>query len=133
MAVGIFVSIESLRLGIGKWNAPRSGFLPFWTGVIVAGLSLWLVLSKRGEENPLPRIRPGRWGLSLIALLAYVLLLNQLGFLICTFGFILVLMLWQKPQQWKAGTLTAILTTLASYLVFQILLKTQLPAGFLGG
>lgn len=133
MIVGILVCIESLRLGIGKWNAPRSGFLPFWTGAVLAGLSLLLVVGKTTEENPLPRIRWGRWILPLLGLIAYAFLLNYLGFILCTFALIFVLMLWQDPRQWKSGALMAALTTLASYFVFQILLKAQLPRGFLGG
>lgn len=33
LEISIFVCIEGLRIGIGTFQSPAPGFLPFWLGV----------------------------------------------------------------------------------------------------
>jgi hypothetical protein len=78
------------------------------------------------------KIRWGKWGLTLAGLLGYALLLEPLGFILCTLIFMIVLLAFVEPQRWFLVLLVSIATTTASYLIFQLWLKSQLPSGFLG-
>ena len=50
IALGVFVSIYAYKLGMGKLSEPGAGFIPFWLGIIVAGLALFkLVKEYRGK------------------------------------------------------------------------------------
>jgi len=68
----------------------------------------------------------------LAAMVAYGLLLDQIGFVLVTFAFVVLLMKVIEPQSWKRAILGGAISSLASYLLFETLLKSQLPRSFLG-
>jgi putative tricarboxylic transport membrane protein len=68
----------------------------------------------------------------LVSLLAYALLLFPLGFVITTTLFIAFLLRAIVPQRWSVVIACSILTAAASYLIFEVWLKAQLPRGPLG-
>lgn len=70
--------------------------------------------------------------LVIAALFFYVAFLENIGFSICTF---LVMVFYVRvigSQKWISAVLFAVITTLISYMLFEIVLKAQLPPGFLG-
>jgi len=67
--------------------------------------------------------------LTIIALLAYAVGMEYLGFLISTFLFIAFLLKFIEPQRWSVVLLGSILTSGISYGVFELILKVQLPRG----
>lgn len=68
----------------------------------------------------------------LAAMVAYGLLLDQIGFVLVTFAFVVLLMKVIEPQSWKRAILGGAISSIASYLLFETLLKSQLPRSFLG-
>ena len=68
----------------------------------------------------------------LISLFAYGLLLELIGFFLCTLLFIGFLLRVVVPQRWLLVTGGSLLITVASYIVFEVLLKARMPKGFLG-
>ena len=52
---GLYVAFEGWRLQLGSVHQPKSGFIVFWAGMILFGLSVILflkaVLTKTGEEE----------------------------------------------------------------------------------
>jgi len=137
--LALYVCIESFRLGLGKINAPRSGFMPFWAGAVLAGLSLLLIINKvfskdrqaARPEAP-PPIRWKNWITPLGAMLGFSLFFNYLGFVISTFALMFVLFAYGRMQSWPTALFTAALTTAFSYLIFKVLLQGQFPVGLLG-
>jgi glucan phosphoethanolaminetransferase (alkaline phosphatase superfamily) len=69
---------------------------------------------------------------ALIVLFAYVLLLKSLGFLLCTFLLVFSIYVVLEPKRLKMGILVAVLSAAVSYFIFQVVIKAQLPRGFLG-
>lgn len=67
----------------------------------------------------------------LATLVGYALLLEYLGFLICTFLFMFILLKSMEAYGWKLILGISLSTAIASYLIFYLLLKTQLPMGIL--
>jgi len=68
----------------------------------------------------------------LAAMVAYGLLLDEIGFVLVTFAFVVLLMKVIEPQSWKRAILGGAISSIASYLLFETLLKSQLPRSFLG-
>jgi putative tricarboxylic transport membrane protein len=133
LAVAIFVAGQGLALKLGSLSRPGPGFFPFWGGVVLGMLSVGLIARsfRRGAAGR--RIRPESWKPLVVvgALLAYLLLLEPLGFVAVTFLFLLLLFRIER-RGWAFSAVSAAIGTLASYGLFQVWLKTQLPTGPFG-
>ena len=139
LAVAVFFSIYARSVEIGTWNEPGPGFLPFWGGMVLAGMSLAMLL--RTFRGKLPAItgsffpRQDSWKrvtATFLALIAYNLLLHHLGFTLVTFLFLGFLVRFIFPQSWARTVTVAVLGALGARILFVNFLETQLPKGFLG-
>jgi len=139
LAISILVCIESIKSGIGTFRSPGPGFLPFWSGVALGTFAIILIASdilreKVGQKN-INLWGGKRWSnviLILVSLFAYALLLPRLGYLITTFGLMVFLFsLIGRPRLWVQGV-SALITVLATYIIFYVWLNVQLPKGILG-
>jgi putative tricarboxylic transport membrane protein len=129
-----FICIQSYRLNLGTLNSPGPGLFPFGAGLILGLLALIVILQSAREDGP-ERIE-GRGNLKIVwvlfALVAYGLVLERFGFLVTTFGLLVFLLKVIVSQRWGRVLISALLSTLTSYVIFQIWLKAQLPKGFIG-
>jgi len=135
MLLAIYISFESIqRLGINSIRNPGAGFFPLLTALIIASFALLLLFKSVFANTHLQVIwdRETNWKnlvLTVFALLSFAILLNITGYLLTTFLFILFLFLIIDPLKWYVATLGAAITTLISYLIFEIWLQSQLPEG----
>jgi putative tricarboxylic transport membrane protein len=122
-----------MNLKLGSLRSPGPGFFPFWGGVVLGLLSFVLLLNSlksRGSLS-LPGLKSSALLLVTAALLAYLLLLETLGFVTITFLFLFLLFLMEY-KGWLFSAVTAAMGAVSSYALFQLWLKTQLPAGPFG-
>jgi putative tricarboxylic transport membrane protein len=142
MVLGVGVCYEGIGLELGPVNNPSSGFMIFWLGLIMTGLSLGILfqaVKQAGHNFPSEDIRMiwsgVRWkkvAYVLVALSIYALVFKHLGFLLSTFSLLIFLFKAIEPQRWPVAILSAGLSVLAAYLLFQRWLGTHFPTGFLG-
>lgn len=139
LGVAVFFSLYARSVEIGTWNEPGPGFLPFWGGLVLAGMSLALLARTfRGKLPPVTAAffpRKDSWkrvSATFIALIAYNLLLKPLGFTLVTFLFLAFLVRFIFPQSWARTLGVAVLGALGARILFVHFLETQLPRGFLG-
>lgn len=137
--VGLAVSLGSIQYKVGTPSAPGAGFMPILAGAAISffsavGFVQATLRMRKGERwsNPLGESRWRNSLLILVSLLAYSLLLVPLGFFVCTTLFIAFLFRAIVPQRWRVVIGGALLTAIASYLIFAVWLKVQLPRGPLG-
>jgi putative tricarboxylic transport membrane protein len=141
IAVGIIFCAGSMKYGDVRAGFPNAGFFPFVGGAGLVLLSLiqlfgiYLGNRKTGEEKP-EAFFPQKESLkrivvTLAILFFYCIALQYVGFLIATFLFMVLLLRCIEPQRWTVLLITALLTSTFSYLLFEILLKAQLPKGIL--
>lgn len=137
--LGLAVCLGSLQYKLGTPAAPGTGFMPFLTGLAICFFSgiglIHATLRKRRGEGWSPVLQGVFWKnamIILVSLLAYALLLFPLGFVITTTLFIAFLLRAIVPQRWSVVIACSILTAAASYLIFEVWLKAQLPRGPLG-
>jgi hypothetical protein len=128
-ALAVLALWESVRAGLGTLREPGSGFLSFCAGSALLILSA--VLLSRGWKNSdsLP-VHSRRVILAVLALLAYSLALEFVGFLLATFLLVAVLLEIGEPRRWWAQAGMSALITLLVYLVFGVLLHVHFPQGF---
>jgi putative tricarboxylic transport membrane protein len=128
----------SLRGNIGSFHYPGPGFFPFWSGLGLGLCSIFLFVKSRfggqvGKE--MGDLIGARWRSVLwviASLVAYALVVQELGYLLTTFGLMMLLLgLMGKIRIWvRIGG--AAVTALLTYVIFNIWLQSQLPEGILG-
>ena len=133
LAVAIFAAVQGLALKLGSLHHPGPGFFPFWGGVVLGLLSVVLIVGsfRRGVVGSRLRPESSKPLVVIGALLAYLLLLESLGFVAVTFLFLLLLFRLER-RSWTFSAVSAGAGAFASYVMFQLWLKTQLPTGPLG-
>jgi putative tricarboxylic transport membrane protein len=136
--LGIAVIVGGLRLGFGQWQNPGQGFMAVLAGIALTFLSgVWTVLTVVKHEKIGPKSffvsRQSRRHVMLIllSLMLYALILNTFGFLTTTFLFLVFLFRVIKPQTWMRTLITALIVSIVSFILFEMLLKVQFPQGFL--
>ncbi len=138
LGISVFVSLQAAQLGIGAFSSPGPGFVLFWSSLIFGILSIILVikgiLGKGGQRILADSWRGLKWIhvlVTIIALFLYASFLTQIGFLLITFGFMVLLYGLGKPKLWVTVG-GAFLTIMLAYIIFHFALQVQFPRGILG-
>ncbi|MCG6533168.1 MAG: tripartite tricarboxylate transporter TctB family protein [Syntrophales bacterium LBB04] len=138
LGFGLFFTFYARTLEIGTVEEPGPGFLPFWAGILLAGMAVLLFLKTligKVIEADLFFPEKDSWkrvSMVFLSLIAYNLLLNTLGFTLVTFLFVGFLVKAIFPQGWITTVVTAALATLGARLLFVNLLELNFPKGLLG-
>jgi hypothetical protein len=136
VVVGILACYGATRLGLGSVTEPGAGFIFFWSGVILAVLSLILFAqSRRNAEDTVEEAAQIDWSkiaLVLLSLFLYGVFLERLGFALTTFILMGFLLGGIERTNWGRSLSVAGAAALASYAIFELWLKIRLPKGIFG-
>jgi len=142
MAVGVLFLIGAIGLGLGSLSEPGPGFFPFVMAACLISFSSIHFMSslvKDGQFNfaTSKSFWPESAGIkkilfTIIFLFGFVLALNYLGFVLSTFLFMFIILRFVERQKWLTVFLIGSLSTVLSHLIFQLWLRSNLPAGFFG-
>jgi putative tricarboxylic transport membrane protein len=134
----VFVSCESYKLGLGTLHQPGPGFLFFWTGLVVGILSVTIIIRSFKKESPdhAERTSLGKWNVKkiiqvLASLFLYTLFMESAGYLPVTLLLFLFLLGVVEKKGWRFAALVSVIVSVASYLLFEVALQSQLPRGLL--
>lgn len=138
LGISIFVLFMAIELGIGVFSNPGAGFVLFWSSLIFGILSIVLViksiLGKGGQRMLSDSFKGLKWSNALVAIIAlflYASFLTSIGFLLMTFGFMVLLYSLGKAKPWVTVT-GAFVTIMLAYIIFHFALQIQFPRGILG-
>lgn len=139
LAISVFVCSESIKSEIGTLHAPGPGFLPFWSAVLLGIFAIVTIVYGFVKKQSAGRIRDLwtglQWGkviVILFVLFLYPLVLVRLGYLISTFGLMIVAtVVMDRSRIWRHG-ISAVIIVVASYLLFDVFLDVKLPKGMFG-
>lgn len=135
LGTGLGICLLSLQYEIGTLARPGPGFVALCSGGVISLLSIVGFFSNwRRVKKEEARLFGPIWLNSFIILLllvGFALLLNFLGFLICTFLFVFILLKKTKTYGWKVVLGWSLGTALVMYLIFEVWLQAQLPMGLL--
>src|SRR4030042_1577519 len=134
IVLALCLIIWGYALELGTLSEPESGFIIFWAGIIMLGLSgAVFIMALREKDKRLERSRQ-RFGASwrnviwvTIALALYAYLLSPLGFLVDTFLLLFFLFRVYEPRKWPTTIWVSALMVIVTYLVFDVWLGSQLP------
>jgi hypothetical protein len=129
---GILLVVVGWRLGPGTSQLPGPGFFPLLIACTMSGLGIWLILRPGSGETPLPP-ESSRWNafaIALISIFGYAMVLNGIGYVVATFALLAVQLRWVEKQSWSTSLLVSGIAATVSLVVFRVLLKVPLPAGF---
>ena len=137
LILAVLISVSSVRLGLGDYRVPGPGFFPFLTALPLGVFSVYLIATcilsdaeKRKIAWPINR-NGTKIVLTITALIAYSLFLEKIGYLLNTFFLMLFLFKNIEPQKWKIALLGSFLSVALSYVVFNVWLEVQWPAGII--
>ena len=130
----LYVCAESVRLGLGTYQQPGPGFVSFCAGLILGVLSLALIFLAflTGAKSGQTWHNPGPIVMVFVAILGFTLLLESLGFILAAFLLVWFLLKIVEQRGWGFSVGVALVVAGASYVVFDVWLSAQLPAGILG-
>ena len=138
MVIGAGLCYGGYELELGTLRDPGSGFIFFWVGLIMVGLSLSIfirALKEKGKAGEMKLIwSEVQWKKIvsvLVALFLYGYIFQTLGFILSAALLLVFLFKAVEPQRWSVAILGAVVSSLVAYVVFQVWLGSQLPKGLL--
>lgn len=135
LAMSVYVMVES-RTNLNYYTeyGPGPGFLPFWSGVLLAGLSLaWLVQASFRPVEPMAEaFIPARAGVArvlsaIVALLLFALLMGLLGFQLAALLFLWFLLLSLGRQKHITALVLSVAGSWGLTYLFRSRLDVPLP------
>ena len=131
-----YLSYSQTHYKLGTVRVPKEGFMPLLLGIGMVGLSGFLTLQSfvgKGDAKNVKLNLPWLRFIGMVAVsFAYALLLNKVGYLLCTFVFLLAVLKLSKLEGWKLPLIISVVASVAFYLLFKVALGVMLPAGILG-
>ena len=134
LALGGFVIWSGLKLKLGTINDPGSGFVLFYTGILMCLFAASITIGALIEGGPTfgSRWVDTRWTkplLVIVCLIVFSFALNPLGFLLSSIPLMLLLLRVVDPVRWPLAVPIAVLVPLGMWWVLKRLLLIQLPSG----
>jgi len=156
----LLICFGSYSLSLSSLSDPGPGMFPFLAGTALCVLSIveWWNTSRayrRGAHTLAQTVGEGAVGARIasaaaveplfanrlgalkaaaviVALLVYALTMDHLGFILSTTLFIAFLLWLVERPRWYVIVFGAVLSSVATYLVFKVWLETALPIGLFG-
>jgi putative tricarboxylic transport membrane protein len=137
LALGGFVIWSGLKLKLGTINDPGSGYVLFYTGILMCIFAGSIIVSAVTEGGPTlaSRWENARWSKPLLVigcLIAFSFALEPLGFLLSSIPLMLLLLRLIDPVRWTLAVPIAVCAPLGMWWVLKRLLLIQLPSGLFG-
>lgn len=126
-------------LKLGTVQEPGAGLIPFGVaallGLMSIGLSVNSLFNLTNEYQEKRIFRGIEWGritLVLFTLVGYGIAFNSLGFHICTFLFMILLLGVGGRLKWWLAITLSVLITFCVYIIFEAWLGCPFPKGSFG-
>ena len=133
MLIGGVVVFDAVRLGIG-WgtDGPKSGFFPFWLGVLMIAVCAGILAQAWRRAPSKPFVSREQLGLVLKVLwpaVALVVTTQWVGLYVAAALYTGFYMRWIGRHSWLAVLTVAILFPLATFFVFEKWFLVPMPKG----
>lgn len=121
---------------LGTIRMPKEGFMPMIVGVAATLISAFLTvqsfMDKGDAQNVKFNISWKKFFLLVGLSLAYALLLNTIGYTVCSFLFLFAVLKIAGVEGWQKPLIISVIAAVAFWLIFKVALGVMLPTGFVG-
>jgi hypothetical protein len=132
---GVVIQQSVWVLRLFDHGQPGSGFMPFGLGVTLAILAILIIVTNRGtDEKRTPFWAPKAWFHPLLAIVitgVYIIVFDDIGAITSVVLLVAGWLFFVERKRVMVAVGTGVLTGLVVYLVFDWLLQTPFPRGFL--
>jgi hypothetical protein len=133
MLMGGVVVFDAVRLGIG-WgtDGPRSGFFPFWLGVLLVAACAAIAVQAWRRSPAEPFVTRARlWPVLKVLLpaLGLVVVMQWLGLYVSAALYIAVYMRWIGRHRWPTVIACAVGMAVMAFLIFDRWFLVPMPKG----
>ena len=140
LGLSFWLILESLQFDYHSKFGPGPGFEPFWLGVLLALLSIFLFINtvrrKEGKDDEKPCLPGwkslGRLAVIMLAMVAFALVMEGLGFILTVFLFVAILLFSLEGVGKLKSVFYGVMFSAFIFLVFRYWLEVELPKGLLG-
>lgn len=137
LGLGIFVIRSGLKLKLGTIHDPGSGFVLFYTGILISAFAAAIIVAALTEGGPTfaSRWQGTRWTkpvLIIACLAAFAFALDSVGFLLSSIPLMLALMRLIDPVRWELAVPISIAVPAGMWWLLKHVLGIQLPSGAFG-
>jgi putative tricarboxylic transport membrane protein len=134
LGLGGFVVWSGLKLKLGTINDPGSGYVLFYTGILMCLFAASIIVAAITEGGPSfgSRWENVSWTkplLVIVCLTAFSFALDPLGFLLSSIPLMVLLLRLIDPVRWSLTIPIAFLVPLGMWWVLKRVLLIQLPSG----
>lgn len=130
LLVGVYALAYSYSLSLGELTSPGPGMWPFVISAVIILCSIMVLVTERSSEDYEQITSRARViGLGLLSLGVFILLFEQIGFIVPA---LLTLAFWLRfigEESWRLTGIITILATAGFYVVFVVLLGVPFPSG----
>jgi hypothetical protein len=127
-AVGVYVLVSSVGLGLWTSLGPGPGMFPFaMGGVLVAMSALWLVQELRRPSEKAEGIDRGVVISVVVSLVVLASVMDLLGFQLSMFGFLLYHLKLRGRRTWMTSLIIALAGSVGAFYAFNYGLNVALP------
>lgn len=127
-AVGVYVLVGSVDLGLWTSLGPGPGLFPFAMGaVLVAMAALWLVQELRSPSETPDGVDRGVVISVVVSLTILAAVMDLLGFQLSMFLFLLYHLKLRGRRSWTSSLITALAGSVGAFYAFNYGLNVALP------
>jgi hypothetical protein len=127
------IPMYAIKIGAG----PGAGVFPFWVGLLLvaAGVAYFLESFKSQDVKPFLSLADGHWTWiwqTAVSLYVYIAAMQYVGFAVASFLFTVFHLRFIGAYGWTFALSFSLVVASVFAYVFEVLLYTPLPGGFLG-
>ncbi|MDI7258883.1 MAG: tripartite tricarboxylate transporter TctB family protein [Thermodesulfobacteriota bacterium] len=140
LGLSFWLILESRKFDYTTRYTAGPGFLPFWLGVCLGLLSLYLLFNtfaRKGDKEDDKAVFPKkksllRVGLILLFIAAFAFFMNTLGFTLTVFLSVTLILFTLERYKIFKSIFYGIMFSGSVFLIFRYWLNVDLPKGWLG-
>ncbi|MBB4377191.1 putative tricarboxylic transport membrane protein [Bradyrhizobium sp. CIR48] len=134
LGLGLFVIRSGLHLKLGTIHDPGSGFVLFYTGILMCAFAATIIVAALADGGPTfgARWKDVHWAKPVIViacLIMFAFALDPFGFLLSSIPLMLLLMRLIDPVRWVLAVPISVLVPVGMWWLLKHGLGIQLPSG----
>jgi hypothetical protein len=127
-AVGVYVLVSSIELGLWTSLGPGPGLFPFAMGAVLAAMAvLWLIQELRRPSETTEGVDRGLVMAVVLSLTVLAAVMDLLGFQLSMFLFLMYHLKLRGRRSWLSSLITALAGSVGAFYAFNYGLNVSLP------